>query len=179
MAELPTIARPYAEALFAAARADLSQAAPWQSALDALAALVADTGVASLLSNPQISDARRYELLTGLTNQALPSQIAELLKLIIENGRLAALPEVAEQFRTLVNESQGVAQCIIESAFPVGSEDLASLVAALRRRFPLNLKPEVRVDPQLIGGVRVTVGDRVLDNSVRARLRAMQAQLTA
>ena len=179
MAELPTIARPYAEALFAAARADMSQAATWQSALDALAALVADTGVASLLSNPQISDARRFELLTGLTKQALASQIAELLKLIIENGRLAALPEVAEQFRTLINESQGVAQCIIESAFPVSSEDLASLVAALRRRFPLNLKPEVRVDPQLIGGVRVTVGDRVLDNSVRARLRAMQAQLTA
>jgi len=179
MAELPTIARPYAEALFAAARADMSQAATWQSALDALAALVADTGVASLLSNPQISDARRFELLTGLTKQALASQIAELLKLIIENGRLAALPEVAEQFRGLVDESQGVAQCLIESAFPVGPEDLASLVTALRRRFPLNLKPEVRIDPQLIGGVRVTVGDRVLDNSVRARLRAMQAQLTA
>ncbi|HYA65907.1 MAG TPA: F0F1 ATP synthase subunit delta, partial [Burkholderiaceae bacterium] len=167
MAELPTIARPYAEALFEAVRANLPQAAPLQSALDAVAALIADGGVAALLSNPQISDERRFALLTGLLDQAPPPQVAELLKLIIENGRLSALPEVAEQFRDLVNQSQGVAQCIIESAFPVSSGDLTGLVAALRRKFPFDLKPEVRVNPQLIGGVRVTVGDRVLDNSVR------------
>lgn len=179
MAELSTIARPYAEALFDATRSNAPAAAQWQTTIDAIAALIADPGVASALSNPQLSDAQRFELVAALHGQALPAQVAELLKLILENGRLAALPEVASQFRQLLNASQGVADCVIESAFPLGADDLAGLVAALGRKFPFQLKPEVRLNPQLIGGVRVTVGDRVLDNSVRARLDAMQAQLTA
>lgn len=179
MAELSTIARPYAEALFEAARANASAAVQWLDAIDAVAALIADPSVASLLSNPQLSDARRFELLSGLCKQPLPGPIAELLKLIIENGRLTALPDVAVQFRQLLNASQGVADCIIESAFALSQEQLASLLAALSRKFPFQLKPEVRINPQLIGGVRVSVGDRVLDSSVRARLEAMQARLTA
>ncbi len=179
MAELSTIARPYADALFDAARADATAAAQWQQALDSIAALIADPGVASLLSNPQLSDARRFELLSGLRKQALPAQVGELLKLIIENGRLVALPEVAAQFRQRLNAAQGVADCVIESAFALSGDELASLLAALSRKFPFELKPEVRINPQLIGGVRVTVGDRVLDSSVRARLEAMQSKLTA
>ncbi len=178
MAELSTIARPYAEAMFEAARAQ-APAAQWVPALDAIAAMVAQPPVAAALSNPKLSDARRFELIAALCGQALPAPVAELLKLIIENGRLAALPEVAAQFHVLKNASEGVADCLIESAFALGAENLASLLAALSKKFPVRLKPEVRVNPQLIGGVRVTVGDRVLDNSVRARLDAMQAQLTA
>jgi F-type H+-transporting ATPase subunit delta len=178
MAELSTIARPYAQALFEAARAPAAAAA-WQGPVDAVAALVADPGVAAALSNPRLSDARRFELIGELCGQALPAQVAQLLKMILENGRLAALPEVAAQFHQLVNASAGVADCLIETAFALSAEELAGLVAALSRKFPFQLKPEVRLNPQLIGGVRVTVGDRVLDSSVRARLEAMQAQLTA
>jgi len=179
MAELSTIARPYAEALFEAAREAAPAAAQWEPALDAIAAMVAQPQVAVALSNPALSEARRFELISALCGQALPAPVAELLKLIIENGRLAALPDVAAQFRNLKNASEGVADCLIESAFALGAQDLASLLAALSKTFPVRLKPDVRVNPQLIGGVRVTVGDRVLDNSVRARLDAMQAQLTA
>lgn len=178
MAELSTIARPYAQALFEAAQS-AEVAAQWQPAVDAISALVADPGVATQLSNPALSDARRFELISGLCATALPAQVAQLLKMIIENGRLAALPELAAQFHQLLNGSQGVADCVIESAFALSAEEQASLVAALSRKFPFHLKSEVRLNPQLIGGVRVTVGDRVLDNSVRARLDAMQARLTA
>jgi F-type H+-transporting ATPase subunit delta len=185
MAELATIARPYAQALFDAAQAQApgkpagAAAAPWAPAVDALAALVGEPDVAAALSNPELSDARRFELISGLCGQPLPAPVAELLRLTIENGRLAALPEVAAQFHALRNAAAGEADCVIESAFPLGDADLASLLAALSRKFPLQLKPVVRVDPQLIGGVRVTVGDRVLDGSVRARLEAMQSRLTA
>jgi F-type H+-transporting ATPase subunit delta len=184
MAELTTIARPYAEALFAAARAPAagtgaSLAAQWTPGLDAAAAFVADGGVAASLSSPQLSDARRFDLISALCGQTLPAPVAELLKVMIENGRLAALPEVAAQFHALKNAAEGVADCLIESAFPMNTGEVAGLLAALAKKFPLQLKPEVRVDPQLIGGVRVTVGDRVLDSSVRARLEAMQARLTA
>ncbi len=185
MAELSTIARPYAEALFAASQASPAGApeggvaAQWRPALDAIAALVAQPAVAAALTNPGLTDAQRLELLSGLGGHAVPEPVAELLKVIIENGRLAALPQVAAQFRSRVNAAQGAADCIIESAYALEGAELASLVGALARKFPFQLKPEVRLNPQLIGGVRVTVGDRVLDNSVRARLDAMQARLTA
>ncbi len=180
MAELSTIARPYAEALFAAATAaGQGTAAQWLPALDAISALVAQPAVAEGLSNPRLSDDNRYELLSGLYGQSVPAPVAELLKLALKNERLSALPAVAAQFHELKDSSEGVAQCLIESAFPMSAEEATSLVAALAKKFPLQLKPEVRVNPQLIGGVRVTVGDRVLDSSVRARLEAMQARLTA
>jgi len=182
MAELSTIARPYAEALYAAATAPGAaegQAAQWSPVLDTLAALVDHAEVAQALSNPALSDARRYELLASLAGQALPGPVSGLVNLVLENGRLAALPQVAAQFRALHNAADGIADCVIESAFPMGAEEVAALVKALAKKFPLQLKPEVRVNPHLIGGVRVTVGDRVLDSSVRARLDAMQARLTA
>lgn len=183
MAELSTIARPYAEALFAAARGNegkgAGQAAQWTAAVDAIAALVADPQAAGSLANPALSDAQRFELITTLSGQSLPAPVVELLKLMIENGRLAVLPEVAAQFHALRNAAEGSADCVIESAFAISDADVTSLLAALSKKFPFKLKPEVRLNPQLIGGVRVTVGDRVLDSSVRARLDAMQARLTA
>lgn len=180
MAEIATIARPYAEALFEAAQAAGGQtAAHWAPALEAVAALVARPDVAEALSNPQLSDPRRFELVAALCGQPLPAPLAELLRMVLENGRLAATGEIAAQFRALRNAAEGVAECLIESAFPLDSAELQGLVAALSRKFPLRLKPEVRIEPKLIGGVRVTVGDHVLDSSVRARLDAMQAALTA
>jgi len=179
MAELSTIARPYAEALFAAARAQAGAAAQWTPALDALATLVANREVAQAIGDPKLSDASRFSLLSGLAGVALPAPVAELLKLLIENNRVAALPQLALQFHKLKNASEGAADCIIESAFAMSADEVSNLVAALTRKFPFQLKPEVRVNSQLIGGVRVTVGDRVLDNSVRARLDAMRARLTA
>jgi F-type H+-transporting ATPase subunit delta len=188
MAELSTIARPYAQALFDAARSagapakggkGAGDAALWSAALDAIAALVGNRQNAAALSNPGLTDANRYELISTLGGQPVPAPVGELLRLVLENGRLAALPEVASQFRALRNAADGVAACVIESAFPMSSDEVASLLAALAKKFPLQLKPEVRLNPHLIGGVRVTVGDRVLDSSVRARLDAMQNQLTA
>jgi F-type H+-transporting ATPase subunit delta len=184
MAELSTIARPYAEALFAAARAGKDgkgsgQAGPWTAAVDAIAGLVANPQAAESLANPALSDAQRYDLIAALAGQTLPAPVAQLLKVVIENNRLAVLPEVAAQFHALRNAAEGSADCIIESAFAMSPADVTGLVTALEKKFPFQLKPEVRLNPQLIGGVRVTVGDRVLDSSVRARLDAMQARLTA
>jgi F-type H+-transporting ATPase subunit delta len=187
MAELSTIARPYAEALFAAARAGKDgklaagsgHAAQWTAAVDAIARLVADPQAAESLANPALTDAQRFDLIAKLSGQSLPAPVTELLKLVIENGRLSALPEVAAQFHALRNAAEGSADCVIESAFAMSEAEVTSLLAALSKKFPFKLKPEVRLNPQLIGGVRVTVGDRVLDSSVRARLEAMQARLTA
>ena len=103
----------------------------------------------------------------------------DLLRTMIENGRLAALPEVAAQFHALVNQRAGVSDAVIHSAFPIEAAQLGDVVAALEKRFARKLNPSVVVEPELIGGIRVVVGDEVLDTSVKARLQQMKVALTA
>jgi len=181
MAELSTIARPYAEALFAAASSKAAKdvAAAWLPLLEGLAQAEEQPQVSNLAGDPRLTDQQKLELIASLVPAPLPSELAAFLKVAIENGRLPALPEVAAQFRGLKNDAEGTADCLIESAFALSDSQVADLVQRLARKFPHRLKPQVQVEPQLIGGVRVTVGDQVLDGSVRARLDAMRVQLTA
>lgn len=121
-----------------------------------------------------------YDLLAGSIGEEAPSQLKGLLRTVIENGRLCALPEIAAQFRALKNESEGVADAYIESAYALTKKDVDQLVKALSQKFPgVTLRPEVSINKDLIGGVSIRVGDQVLDGSVRARLAQMKAALTA
>ena len=98
---------------------------------------------------------------------------------MIDNGRLAALPEIAAQYHALVNARSGTSDATIESAFAIDDGQLAAVKTAMERRFGRKLDASVVVVPELIGGVRVVVGDEVLDTSIRARLEQMKAALTA
>ena len=119
-------------------------------------------------------------LLAGSIGEEAPSELKGLLRTVIENGRLCALPEIAAQFRALKNESEGVADAYIESAYALTKKDVDQLVKALSTKFPgVTLRPEVSINKDLIGGVSIRVGDQVLDGSVRARLAQMKAALTA
>jgi F-type H+-transporting ATPase subunit delta len=178
MAELATIARPYAEALYSAASSK-GAADEWLPLLGAIAQAASHPQVASIAADPRLSDAQVFDLISAIVRRSLPQELAALLKLVIENDRLAILPEVASQFRRLKNDAEGTADCLIETAFPLNDSQLNELVALLARKFARRLKPHLQLEPRLIGGVRVTVGDRVLDGSVLARLDAMRAQLTA
>jgi len=178
MAELSTIARPYAEALFSAAGA-AKAADAWLPLIDSLARTCAHPQVAGVAADPRLSDAQVYDLISSLAGAPLPAELASFLKLVIENDRLATLPEVALQYRQLRNDADGSADCLIETAFALSEAQVADLTALLARKFPRRLNARTRVEPRLIGGVRVTVGDQVLDNSVLARLDAMRVQLTA
>ncbi|BAP89915.1 ATP synthase subunit delta [Burkholderiales bacterium GJ-E10] len=182
MAELSTIARPYAEAFFEAAQAQ-GKTAEWLPALDALAEVASQPEVAEALGDPRLTPQQRIDLIAGLAGMLLsgqlPDTVAGLLRIAVENDRVVALPEIAAQVRSRKNEADGIADCVIESAYPMEPAQVAGLVGALAKKFPFQLKPEVRVDSRLIGGVRVTVGDRVMDNSVRARLDGLRIRLTA
>ena len=102
-----------------------------------------------------------------------------LLRAVIDNGRLSALPTIADQFHALVNTRSGVADATLYSAFEIATTQLAEVMAALERRFKRKLNPTVILAPELIGGIRVVVGDEVLDTSVKARLEQMKMALTA
>jgi F-type H+-transporting ATPase subunit delta len=181
VAELSTIARPYADALFAAARAEQSAGAldQWLALVDEIAAVAAHPDVAQAVRDPKLTNEQVYALLVGLLKSRLPAAVGNFVKLVIDNDRIAALPEIARQFRRLKNEAEGAADCLIESAFPLSEQQVGELLWGLARKFGLKLKPEVKVDAGLIGGVRVTVGDHVLDTTVKTRLAQMHATLTA
>lgn len=177
MAELATIARPYAEALFqVAVKGDLNG---WQTQLDALALVAGDEGLRQFAAHPKTSSSQVFDLVVEAAKLPLADGMRNFLRTVIENGRLEALPAVAAQFHALASQAQGVADAVVESAFPMDAAQLAELSAVLEKRFGRKLKPEVKLEPSLIGGVRVTVGDEVLDTSVRARLERMKTQLTA
>ena len=180
MAELATVARPYAEALFKAQKADLVGTLAW---LEQLAAIADTAQLQQFASNPKVTDAQVFELVVGVlqkpSNAALPEAGKNFLQLVIANRRLALLPVVAQQFRALVNAQGGTADAKVFSAFPIEPSALAELSATLEKRFARKLNPTVVVRPELIGGVRVVVGDEVLDTSVAARLQNMKAALTA
>ncbi|MDR0457742.1 MAG: F0F1 ATP synthase subunit delta [Burkholderiaceae bacterium] len=176
MAELATIARPYAEALFDSARGNLAGAQAW---LTPLASVGGDARLLAFAANPKVDSGQVFSLIAGLLKDPLPAQGANFLCTVISNGRLAALPEIARQFAEKTSAVQGVNEALIQSAFPMGEAQIAALLPALEKRFGCKLRADVQVAPDLIGGVRVTVGDEVLDTSVKARLAQMQAALAA
>ena len=176
MAEPSTIARPYAAALFQSSTA--ADGAQLVAQLDELARIAGDDGLRQFAANPKVDDEQVFGLVSGLADKDLSPKLRNLLGTVIDNSRLAVLPEIASQFRALVNERGGVADAQIVSAFPLDAAQQADLVQVLEKRFGRQLKAQVEVDPTLIGGVRVTVGDEVLDTSVRARLEQMRAALT-
>ena len=176
MAEPSTIARPYAAALFQSSTA--ADGAQLAVQLDALAGIAGDAGLRQFASDPKVTDEQVFTLVSGIAGSDLDPKLRNLLTVVIDNDRLAVLPEIASQFRTLVNDRSGTADAHIVSAFPLDDKQQADLAKTLEKRFGRQLKTSVTVDSSLIGGVRVTVGDEVLDTSVVARLEQMRAALT-
>jgi len=177
MAEIATIARPYAEALFkASGNGDLAQVT---GQLDAVAAVAADVQMRQFADNPKTSAEQVFDVISAVVKTPLSEHLRNLLRAMIENGRLAALPEVALQFHALASQRSGVSEATVYSAFPMDAGQLAAVVASLEKRFGRKLDASVQVEPELIGGVRVVVGDEVLDTSVKARLEQMKVALTA
>jgi len=176
MAELATIARPYAEALFRASVGEDTRTLADQ--LETLGQIAGHAQLRQFADNPKVDAAQVFELISGVARLALAPKLANLLRTVIDNGRLNALPEIAAQYRALVNASSGVSDAKIISAFPLDAGQLADVVAALEKRFGRKLNATVAVDDPLIGGIRVEVADEVLDTSVKARLEQMRVALT-
>jgi F-type H+-transporting ATPase subunit delta len=176
MAELATIARPYAEALFKASAQDLSTTAAW---VDELAAIAGNAQLLQFADSPKVTAVQVFDVVTGVAKSALNDHAKNFLRAVIDNGRLSALPEIASQFRALKNAQSGSSDAVVHSAFPIDGAALAEVATTLEKRFGRKLNVTVELQPDLIGGIRVVVGDEVLDTSVKARLEQMKVALTA
>lgn len=175
MAESVTIARPYAEAAYRVAKETGAQGA-WSLRLQKLALIAQDGDMASVMSNPQLSAEQVANLIVSLCEDNDPV-LANFVRTLAENRRLALLPEISRLFDLAKSQEEGVKEAVVQSAFPIDDTQVAALLQQLEPRFGTRLTARVEVDPSLIGGVRVAVGDQVLDASVRGKLDAMAVAL--
>jgi len=178
MAESITVARPYAEAAFTLAR-EQNALESWSQMLRLAAELVRDPRVAAALDNPRLGAPEKESLLLGVTGDRLNEDARSYMRVLVQADRIALMPEIAQVFDSLKDREEGTAKAEIETAFELTDAQLADIRTALERRFGKRIDATVRVNPALIGGARVTVGDTVLDASVQAKLAAMATELRA
>lgn len=178
MAELTTLARPYAKAAFAFA-SEQNQLAAWSGQLALAAALAGDTEFSAYLSRPSMTTARQTEaLLTACGGDLLPG-VRNFLAYVAQNKRLAALPEIAGMFEALRAKAEMTAEVTVTSAFPLGSEQEAALGDRLAQKLGRKVTLTSTVDASLIGGVVIRTGDLVIDASVRGKLAKLSATLNS
>ena len=177
MAELATIARPYAEAVFRLARQ--ANALPaWSDALNLIATIYQDPQMQAAIANPKVTAADIERLLLAICGERIDSVACNLIRLLVHNRRLSVLSEIRELFEQLKLEDEGKLDAKISSAFPMEDAQRSQVVDLLSSRFKRKINATVTVDPDLIGGIKVEVGDKVWDASVRGRLQTMAAILT-
>lgn len=178
MAELTTVARPYAEAVFRAA-SEAGAIERYGKALAQLGVAVQDVSLVSMLSNPRVSAAEKAGVLGAISGEASLAPLANLTATLIENGKSVLFASISEQFQNLKRKHDGVVKATIISAFAMSDSERAALVDALAGKYGKKIEADVIVDESLIGGARVQVGDEVVHASVRDMLDKMKQSLAA
>ena len=180
MAESVTIARPYAQAIFRLAREGKALAA-WSNRLQRLAAIAQDPEMAKVVGNPKFSAGQVAELFVSLTGESDKTpgnkELTSLIGILAENERLDVLSQIQDIYEQLKSADEGVKDAVVTSAYPLDDAQLKNLMSQLESHFGSKLQPHVEVDAALIGGIKVAVGDQVLDASVRGKLDAMATAL--
>ncbi len=178
MARRETAARRYAEAAFEVAMRDDTVEA-WRSELDTAAAIVADERVGRMLANPALPLEQRVEMAKSIFGASVGQPVLNLIGLMLRRGRIHELPRLAAEFRRLDNARQGITIATAISAAPLTQDEIRALTERLEALTGGRVELEVQVDPSLLGGLVVRVGDRMIDGSVRGRLERLRNQLVS
>ena len=177
MAETVTIARPYAEAAFRLAR-EQGALDRWSQMLHLLAIVVQDERIARAIGDPNLTNRQLEKLVLGVCGAQLEGTGCNFVQVLVANDRLGVVPAIRTLFEDLKREQEGILEAQITSAFALDDEQQSRLVRRLESKYQRKVSAQVSVDPQLIGGVKIVVGDKVLDASVRGKLDAMAVALT-
>ena len=178
MAEPSTIARPYAEAAFKLADSQ-GKLAEWSVTLANLSAVAADARVRAAIGDPNLSAAKVAGLVISVLAGKLTGESENFVRVLAENGRLDVLSEIRTQYEALKNDREGVVEAEVQSAFELDAAQVADLVARLEKKTGRKVRARVHVDRELIAGVKVVLGDKVIDGSARAQLGALETALKA
>jgi F-type H+-transporting ATPase subunit delta len=178
VAEPSTIARPYAEAAFKLADAQ-GKLADWSAAIGNLAAVAADSRVRAAIGDPNLPAAKVAGMFIAILQGKLSGEAENFVRVLADNGRLEVLGEIRSQYEALKNEREGVIEAEVYTAFEMDQAQTADLVARLEKKTGRKVRAKVSVDKSLIGGVKVVIGDKVIDGSARAQLAALETALQA
>ncbi|HCJ0353058.1 F0F1 ATP synthase subunit delta [Acinetobacter baumannii] len=177
MAELLTLARPYAKAAFAYA-SEQGATDNWSNALQVLSAAVQDEAFSAYLNRPELTPAEQVKLFAKVLGEDQSQAVSNFLTLLADNDRLVLLPEIAAEYEQLKSQNNNV-DVVIESAFPLTAEQEQLLKSALEKRFNSTVTVSVEVKPELIAGVVIRAGDQVIDDSALNKLEKMRTRLLA
>ena len=174
MAEPSTVARPYAEAAFRLADG-ASALKSWSEMLAGLAQVAQDARVRAAVADPNLPDAKVAGLFISILS--LSGEGENFVRVLAENKRLELLPEIRAQFEVLKNEREGVVEADVLTAFELTKDQVADLVQRLEKSTGRKVKAKVSINKDLIAGVKVVLGDKVIDGSARAQLGALETAL--
>ena len=178
MAELHTLARPYAKAAFELAH-ESRALGQWSQTLKTLSGAVADTKVAALLGNPRLSRSDVAAVLTAALGDKLDTQARNFVRLLAENGRIAVLPAIADEYEALRAEAEKRVEVEITTAAAVGEAQQQKLLGALGKRLSRELQVSWKIDPALVAGAVIRAGDLVIDGSVSGELAQLRQAVIA
>ena len=178
MSELSNVARPYAQAMFELAK-DGSDFAAWGDQLDLLAAIAGDERVCALLKDPSFTSDQQISLLTDLCGDSLSEQGANLVKLLVKNSRVEALPDIAERYAHQRAEAESIIEADMITATDIDADQQQQFATALQAKLGRTVKLSFKVDEALIGGAVIRAGDWVVDGSVKAQLEQLVGALAA
>lgn len=178
MAEISTIARPYAVAAYRLAK-EQKALAKWSEMLGFASAVAQDAQMKALIDDPKMLSADLERTFLKVCGDKLNEAGQNLIKILVEYGRLSLLPNVASAFEALKAAEEGVLEAEIITAAKVKDTEIKKLVKSLEAKFGKTIEASVTVDPEIIGGVKVLVGDTVIDASVHGQLQNLAYTLKA
>ena len=178
MAELLTLARPYAKAAFAYA-SEQGATDAWSNALNLLSAAVQDEAFSAYLNRPELTPAEQVSVFAKVLGEDQTAAVSNFLTLLADNDRLSLLPSIFEEYEQLKSQNNNSVDVVIESAFPLSSTQEQVLAEALKKRFNAAVNVTVEVKPELIAGVVIRAGDQVIDDSALNKLEKMRTRLLA
>ncbi len=177
MAEISTVARPYAQAVFKLAQ-EAGDYARWTDALTAASTIARDPTMLALIQSPRAESKQLAELFIGVAGDHFDPQAQNFIRLLAENHRLALLPVITELYEVMRAEAEGVLDAEIVSALPIATDQQDRIAAALKARLGREISLTATTDPELLGGAVIRAGDMVIDGSVRGRLHKLAGALT-
>jgi F-type H+-transporting ATPase subunit delta len=176
MAELETLARPYAEAVFTLAQQQ-RELQSWSVMLRLLADVASDERIIELVGDPRVSSERLAGLLLDIAGGSLSGDGKNFVRLLVDNERVTLMPAIAAQFERLRADAEGIIEVEASAAFELSEAQIKQITQAVKKRLGREVKLNASIDKSLIGGVVIRAGDLVIDGSVTGHLRDLAAQL--
>ena len=178
MAEISTIARPYAVAAFKLGK-ETKSLAKWSEMLKFASAVSTDEKMLAFILNPKVLANELQDAFLNVCGKNLNEQGQNLIKVLVEYGRMSLLPAISSAFEELKAQDEGVLDAQIIAAAKISATQTKDLVKRLEAKFGKKVEATVSVDPEIIGGIKIIVGDTVIDASVKGQLQNLAYTLAA